>query len=110
MSAKAVNAVRGRQPFASLAEAEAAAVEIARMSGWAVIAVLGATPGGPPRTSLRTHWSTHSMHPPLIPQQSPWARVSRVPPRVIARSPDGRRTTVGSWARWDALRTVTARR
>jgi hypothetical protein len=110
MSTKPGNAMHRRQPFATLAEAQAAAVQIANTSGWEVIEVLSATPGGPPRTSLTNHWSTHSMHPPLIPQQRPWARVPSVPPHVIARSPAGRRTTVGSWARWDALLAATSPR
>lgn len=86
MSTKAANAVRRRQPFASLDKAQTASVEIAGTSGWKVIEVL-AGPGGPPRT-----------------------RWGGVPPRVIALRPDGRRTTVGSWARWEALLAATERR
>src|SRR5829696_4809121 len=61
------------------------------MSGWKVVEVV-AGPGGPPRT----RWGGND--------RDPWARVPSLAPRVVALRPDGRRTTVGSWARWEALR------
>jgi len=92
----------GREPFADMAEAEAAAEQIRATAGWAVLAVHGGGPGGPPKTA-RHHWAVASERA-VIGVPSPWARVRQLPPRVTTIAPDGRRVTVASWGRWDALR------
>jgi len=91
----------GREPFSSMAEAEVAAEQIRATRGWIVLAVHGGGPAGPPKTSRR-HSSVVFQGRGPVP--SPWARVQRLPPRVTALAPDGRRVTIGSWGRWDALR------
>lgn len=101
MSARDLLVHPRREPFATIAEAEAAAEQIRATAGWAVLVVHGGGPGGPPKTAGR-HGSVAFQG--RGPGPSPWARVRRLPPRVTATAPDGRRVTVGSWGRWDALR------
>lgn len=81
-----------RAPFATFREAADLADVVRAAPGWRVLLVRGDAPGGPAITrpnATRT-----------------WDRarnVRRVPPAIHAITPTGRRVTIGSRARWEAL-------
>lgn len=70
------------------------AEEIAATAGWREVRVSGAAPTGPRRSSPR-----HSS----VMLGRPWVRRSWAGPVVRAIAPNGRRVTIGSRQRWDAL-------
>jgi hypothetical protein len=86
-----------RQLFATLADARAVADLVRAAPGWRVLLVRGDAPGGPARTSIQ--------HTRVMLGDAHFAarRVRRTPPAIVAATPDGRRVTIGSRERWEAL-------